>query len=88
MKPFSLMCLMIPLVLSAVPAFADATHADPHAPKVNGDSKSDLAPLATGKAETTPLDNANFPPPGGATMGAGPNPRETGTIDADKAGKK
>ena len=89
MRPIRLTLLAIAAILHAgVPSHADPAKADPTAKKVNGDSPGDTAPLATGKSDSAPLDNANFPPPGGATNGAGPNPQETGPIDANKAPKK
>ena len=89
MKPYLLALAMIAVVQAAAPAVADSSHAVPGAKKINGDSPGDTAPLAgADKKEVAPLENANFPPPGGATMGAGPNPHETGPIDSDKAAKK
>ena len=88
MKPIHLALSLGLLLAAGVSARAYGQHADPNAPKANGDSKGDTAPLATGPVEKTPLDDANFPPPGGATMGAGPNPNETGPIDSAKTDKK
>ena len=88
MKPFHLALATTIMLSAAAPAHADMSHADPKAKKANGDSPGDTAPLATGKGDASPLDHANFPPPGGATMGGGPNPVETGPVETDKAGKK
>ena len=73
MKPFRFALIAATMLAAGSAAHADPSHADPKAKKVNGDSPGDIAPLATGKSEPAPLDNANFPPPGGATMGGGPN---------------
>lgn len=88
MKPIHLALVLAAMLSAGAPAYADSSHADPKAKKVNGDAPDDLAPLAKGKSEPGPLENANFPPPGGATMGAGPNPVETGPVEAEKALKK